>query len=77
MLEEGHIDARGSMGPVEVGEGEERKEFLVGATPFLINGQSLKPQTPPKTPGADTDAVLAELGYSAADVAALKGSNAV
>ena len=59
------------------GAGEQRKEFLVGASPFLINGESLKPQTPPKTPGADTDAVLAELGYSVAEVAVLKGSNAV
>jgi alpha-methylacyl-CoA racemase len=42
-----------------------------------FGGTPLAPPTAPSAPGTDTDAVLAELGYAATEVAALRDGGVV
>lgn len=46
-------------------------------TPFKISGEDTGADLPPPTVGADTDAVLAEFGYSEAEIASLRESSAI
>ena len=48
-----------------------RPDFRTFANPIKLDGQRLAARTAPAL-GADTDAVLAELGYSDADIAAMR-----
>ena len=48
-----------------------RPDFRTFANPIKLDGQRLAARTAPAL-GADTDAVLAELGYSVADIAAMR-----
>ena len=45
--------------------------------PLKLDGQRPSPATPPPSVGADTRAVLAELGYTAAAINALIAQNVV
>ena len=47
----------------------------VAAFGFAHGGPSI--ETPPRQLGADTDEVLAELGYGASDIAALRAERVV
>lgn len=52
--------------------------FRAPAPPVRFPGaESAAPKGPVPTPGQHTDAVLADLGYAAADIAALRGAGAV
>ncbi len=46
-------------------------------TPFKISGEATGIDLPPPTLGADTDAILSELGYSPAEIDALKDATAI
>jgi crotonobetainyl-CoA:carnitine CoA-transferase CaiB-like acyl-CoA transferase len=51
--------------------------FQMVDLPLKIDGRRAAAQVAPPAVGQDTDEVLGELGYSAADIAALRGSGAV
>jgi crotonobetainyl-CoA:carnitine CoA-transferase CaiB-like acyl-CoA transferase len=61
-----HAGAPGVEGPFAV---------PVAAFKFAHGGPSI--ETPPPEMGADTDSVLAELGYGAADIAALRSAHVI
>lgn len=54
----------------------DRPDMKALASPILVNGQRLPARHGPKL-GADTDALLAEIGYAAAEVAALRAKGVV
>ena len=49
---------------------------VLGAA-FRVNGEAPVPRTSAPRLGADTDAVLGELGYAPAEIAALRAAGAV
>jgi formyl-CoA transferase len=53
------------------------RELRVVRTGFKLNGEAPAVASPPPRLGEHTDGLLAELGYSAAEVAALKQQQAV
>ena len=57
------------------GPPESRHEVLGAA--FRVNGEAPAPRSAAPRLGADTDAVLGELGYQPAEVAALRAAGAV
>jgi crotonobetainyl-CoA:carnitine CoA-transferase CaiB-like acyl-CoA transferase len=46
-------------------------------SPLHIAGEAKAPASPPPAPGADTDAILAELGYAPEEVARLRAAGAL
>ena len=52
-----------------------RLKMIGSGFPFEHDGGSI--EFPPRLPGADTDAVLGEAGYSADEISALRSSGAV
>jgi crotonobetainyl-CoA:carnitine CoA-transferase CaiB-like acyl-CoA transferase len=53
-----------------------RKGLKVLASPLRVDGERPKPRPAPML-GADTDAVLGELGYGAVEIAALRADGVV
>ena len=53
------------------------RDVRVLRTGFKLNGQAPSVSTPPPRLGQDTEAILEELGYGAAERAALKEEQAV
>ena len=74
MFDDPHLNASGGLEPVILPEGRETRLPLL---PIEMDGRRLgnSPQISQK--GADTDQLLAELGYGAAEVKALKATGAV
>jgi CoA:oxalate CoA-transferase len=53
------------------------REIAVVRAGFRLAGDDPEPASPPPTLGADTDQILAELGYAAADIEALQRERAI
>ena len=51
--------------------------FKTVNTPFRIHGTTMGPQGAAPEPGQHTDALLASVGYSAAEIAGLRGRKVV
>jgi crotonobetainyl-CoA:carnitine CoA-transferase CaiB-like acyl-CoA transferase len=75
-LADPHLEARGVLHRHAAAPGIEGPfEVPVAAFKFAHGGPSV--ETPPPQFGADTDRVLAELGYGAADIAALRAARVI
>lgn len=72
-LDNAFIRARGM---VQAVPHPDRPDMRVLASPIMVNGERLPARHAPKL-GADTEALLAELGYAEADVAALRARGVV
>ena len=57
-------------------DGVDRDVSVLGAG-FRVSGERPRPVRPPPTLGADSDTILAELGYSDDDIAALRRDGVV
>jgi crotonobetainyl-CoA:carnitine CoA-transferase CaiB-like acyl-CoA transferase len=69
ILQDKHMSEGARWLPLKVGD----KDFKVPKLPFSLGGtRDFEVRTQDGSLGADTDAVLSELGYSAAEIAALK-----
>jgi crotonobetainyl-CoA:carnitine CoA-transferase CaiB-like acyl-CoA transferase len=53
------------------------RDLIHTRTPFKISGEETGPDCPPPLVGADTDAVLGELGYGADEIVALREASVV
>ncbi len=74
-LADPQIATRGLLHPFQDAAGVPGR-FAVPVAPFLFEHGGPRVDAPPRALGADTDAVLAELGYDAAARAALRASGA-
>jgi crotonobetainyl-CoA:carnitine CoA-transferase CaiB-like acyl-CoA transferase len=75
VVAEPQTAARGMLrrlGSVDLGS-----EVTVPAAAFKLNGEALGPTAPPRRAGADTTAILEELGYKAARIAELASQGIV
>lgn len=74
MFDDPHLNASGGLEEVRLPDG---KALSLPTLPIEMNGTRLSaPDTLPE-PGEDSDAVLAALGYSAAEIAALKDAGSI
>lgn len=69
-LAEPHVATRGVVAPVR--DDATGAAMQVPTAGYKLNGATLAPATPPRALGADTDAVLAELGLANAEIATLR-----
>ena len=76
MLAHPQIATRGMIATFENVPGVDR-DIQVARPGIKMNRKPLTTDTPPPLLGQDTDALLAELGYSAPDIASLKDAKAV
>jgi crotonobetainyl-CoA:carnitine CoA-transferase CaiB-like acyl-CoA transferase len=70
VLDEPHVSARGLFRPLPVPEQGRDASFPTAG--FKLNGRRVGPERGPPPLGADNEAVLAELGYGAAQCRALR-----
>jgi crotonobetainyl-CoA:carnitine CoA-transferase CaiB-like acyl-CoA transferase len=75
MAEDGQAVARGISQRMTL-PGHDR-EIGVPTVGFKANGEVVAADTPPPELGADTDGVLAEIGYSEGDIAELRGAGVI
>ncbi|MGF1597508.1 MAG: CaiB/BaiF CoA transferase family protein [Acidimicrobiales bacterium] len=73
LLEEGQPAARGVLAPVEV----DGRTLALPTVGFKVGGEAPGPRRPPPALGADTDRVLADLGYDGVAIAALRADGVV
>jgi len=76
MLAHPQIATRGMIATFKNVPGVDR-DIPVTRPGIKMNREPLKTETPPPLLGQDTDALLAEIGYSSAEIAALKNDKAV
>jgi len=76
VLAEQQVKRRGFVHVHDTAPGVSRP-IKVPTAGFLTDGAALAPATPPPALGQDTDAVLAELGLSEAEIAALRTARAI
>jgi crotonobetainyl-CoA:carnitine CoA-transferase CaiB-like acyl-CoA transferase len=76
ILDHAQIAERGLITRLDPGDGLDRDISVLGAG-FLVSGQRPRPLRPPPVLGRDADAILAELGYSDDDIAALRRKGVV
>lgn len=75
-LADPHLASRGVLHEHQPCDGVGRK-FRVPVSPFMFAHGGPRVDTPPRRQGADTDAVLAGLGYSTAEIAAMRKTRAI
>jgi crotonobetainyl-CoA:carnitine CoA-transferase CaiB-like acyl-CoA transferase len=76
ILDHAQIAERGLIARLDPGDGLDRDISVLGSG-FLVSGQRPRPLRPPPVLGRDADAILAELGYSDDDIAALRREGVV
>lgn len=76
VLSHPHIQARGLVTRFPSAPGVDREVPVVRSGFKLASGDP-EPRSPPPALGADTDALLAELGYTAEEIARLRDSGAI
>lgn len=74
LLEDPHLDATGGLAPMPLPDGREVKTVLL---PLMLDGTRLPVRAGPPSVGAHTDEVLATLGYTEAEVQALRAAGVV
>jgi crotonobetainyl-CoA:carnitine CoA-transferase CaiB-like acyl-CoA transferase len=74
LFEDRHLNESGGLAPIRLNNGTESKVPLL---PLTIGGTRPGVRLQPPGPGEHTDALLRELGYTDADVAALRAQGAV
>ncbi|MDB5849548.1 MAG: formyl-CoA transferase [Rhodoferax sp.] len=72
LFDDPHLNATGGLAPIRMNDGSTSKVPLM---PFTLDGARPGIRLQPPLLGEHTDALLAEIGYSAADIAALKTQN--
>ncbi|MDO5290547.1 MAG: CaiB/BaiF CoA-transferase family protein [Pseudomonadota bacterium] len=78
LYDDAHLQATGGLADITLTDGERAGQTArTTLLPFTLNGQRLGAGQQPPRMGADTDAVLAALGYSAADIQALRARRVV
>ena len=75
-LADPHLASRGILHEHQPCDGVGRP-FRVPVAPFMFEHGGPRVDTPPRRFGADTDAVLSNLGYNAADIAAMRKTKAI
>jgi crotonobetainyl-CoA:carnitine CoA-transferase CaiB-like acyl-CoA transferase len=74
LFDDPHLNATGGLAPIRMNDGSQSKVPLM---PFTLGGERPGVRLQPPLLGEHTDALLAEVGYSAAQIAQLKASDAV
>ncbi|WP_184856516.1 CaiB/BaiF CoA-transferase family protein [Acidovorax soli] len=74
LFDDRHLNESGGLAPIRLNNGTESKVPLL---PLTIGGTRPGVRLQPPGPGEHTDALLRELGYTDADVAALRAQGAV
>jgi crotonobetainyl-CoA:carnitine CoA-transferase CaiB-like acyl-CoA transferase len=69
LFDDPHLQATGGLAVMQLPDGRAVRTPLL---PVMLDGQRLPLRSDPPTVGADTDALLQSLGYSGADVQALR-----
>ncbi|WP_307690259.1 CaiB/BaiF CoA transferase family protein [Variovorax ginsengisoli] len=69
LFDDPHLNATGGLAPVRMNDGAMSKVPLM---PFTLDGERLGIRLQPPLLGEHTDALLQEVGYTGADIAALK-----
>jgi CoA:oxalate CoA-transferase len=69
--------ARGLFQAVEVRAGEASGQMQLPLAPFAVDGERGSIRTPPRPVGADTEAVLAEIGIDGAQLAELRAAGTI
>jgi crotonobetainyl-CoA:carnitine CoA-transferase CaiB-like acyl-CoA transferase len=72
LFDDPHLNATGGLAPIRMNDGSTSKVPLM---PFTLDGARPGIRLQPPLLGEHTDALLTEIGYSAADIAALKTQN--
>ena len=71
LFDDPHLQATGGLAPLTMPDGRHTRTPLL---PLALDGERLPLRRDPPPLGADNDALLASLGYSAAEVAALRAA---
>jgi crotonobetainyl-CoA:carnitine CoA-transferase CaiB-like acyl-CoA transferase len=74
LFDDPHLRATGGLAPVTLPDGRSTTTPLL---PLALDGRRLPLRTNPPALGEHTDQLLAELGYGAADIAAMHAANVV
>lgn len=78
LYDDPHLQATGGLAEITLTDGARAGQAArTTLLPFTLNGQRLGAGHQPPRMGADTDALLAALGYSAADIEALRARRVV
>ena len=76
ILDHEHVRTRGLVKRFADVPGADRDIAIAGAG-FRLSGRDPAPQTPPPELGADSDALLAELGYDEAEIAGFRADGVI
>ena len=74
LFDDPHLQATGGLAPSTLPDGRETRLPLL---PLSLDGQRLPLRQPAPALGADTGALLAELGYGAQEVADLRAEGVI
>jgi crotonobetainyl-CoA:carnitine CoA-transferase CaiB-like acyl-CoA transferase len=74
LLDDPHLNATGGLAPMTLADGREVKTTLL---PLMLGGERLPVREAPPAIGAHTDEVLAEAGFTAADIRSLRDAKVV
>jgi crotonobetainyl-CoA:carnitine CoA-transferase CaiB-like acyl-CoA transferase len=78
LYDDPHLNATGGLAPVVLPDGDKAGQMVkTTLLPVLMDGARLGVRLQPPRCGADTDALMAGLGYATADIDALRAQGAV